>query len=216
MANSRNCGCYGALGCVAGPLQCAYVPADPSDYQNFPFYNGPCAPGPYPTPAYRSCPACRHCQSFLWEDDLDASDADQARVSCTQQPVSMFVSAAPLRLQAGKGISFQPAVVNRNLFFIAENGIRLRHSGTYLATYTVNLPPQQAANTRFSLLLDENEVVGSAQNLICPPNSASSVSICGQAIVQAAPNNLLSLVSENDLNMICADGNPVTLTLLRI
>lgn len=209
MPNNKPCGCYGALNCVPGPLQCGYQPADARCYQDFPFYTGPCAPGPYPPPC-RPCPPWCHC-GFRPEPTPEIADAPS-----TMQAVSSFFADAPCRLDAEESLPVSPAVVNWRLFATAESGVLIRHSGTYLAVYTINLPPQQRADTQFALYLNGVEVAGSRQKFAAPEGCAHSVSVSAQAIVQASPNSLLTLASDAPLDVSCEHPNLLTLTLTKL
>lgn len=220
MASSCGCGCYGALNCVPGPLQCAYQPADPSCYQNFPFYNGPCPPGPMP-PSCRPYPPCRHCPPWWWEDEccdrpVPVEPAENANAAFTQHPLSMFAVSGPIHAENDCSIPLAPSVMNWDLFSLRNGEIVIRKSGTYLATCTVNLPPQQNINTRLSLLLDGKEVPGSAHSLISLPGAATPICLNAQAIVQTAPNRVLSLGTENPLDISCENPNLITLSLMRV
>ena len=206
MANSCGCGCYGALNCVPGPLQCGYQPAEPSYYQNYPFYNGPCPPGP-------GMPPCRHCPPCWW-DDCAVPESDNA--CCTPHPVSTFAASGPIRVDEGCCVELTPSVINRDLFSVQNGEIVIRKPGAYLATYAVNLPPQHSVNTQLCLQLDGNEVPGSARSLICMSGAAAGACVTAQAIVQSGPNRTLSLRSENPIHLPCENPNLFTLTLLRI
>ena len=208
MANSCGCGCYGALGCIPGPLQCGYQPAEPSSYQNFPFYNGPCPPGPYPPP----CRPCGHCPPW-WDEPVPV---EYDGVSFTPHPLSTFTASGPIHAEDGCSIALTPSVLNRELFSVHDGEIRIRKPGTYLAAYAVNLPPQQTANTRLCLLLDGNEIAGSSHSLISLPSAAASICLSAQAVIQTGPNRALSLHTDSMLNLACESPNLVTLTLIRI
>lgn len=210
MANSCNCGCYGALSCVPGPLQCGYQPAEPAAYQNYPFYNGPCPPGPHRPP----CHSCGHCPPWWW-DDCYRPVPEEAGAAC-RTPLAEFTASGPIHVEGGCGIPLTPSVLNHDLFSVHDGSIVLHKSGTYLATYTVNLPPQQPVNTQLSLRLDGNEVAGSTHSLIALPNAAASVCVSAQAVVQTRPNRILSLHSDNPCSINCENPNLITLTLIRI
>lgn len=208
MANNKNCGCYGALSCVPGPLQCAYQPADPCFYHDFPFYTGPCAPGPC-TPPYKPLPpCCCGCGVYPVPAMADATS--------TMQAVSSFCADAPCKSDDNGCLPMSPAVVNWKLFAVSESGILIRHSGTYLAVFTINLPPQQRADTQFALYLNGVEVAGSRQRFAAPEGCDHSLIVSAQAIVQASPNSLLTLAADAPLDVTCEEKNLLTLTLTKL
>ena len=192
MSCKQNCDFYGALNCVAGPFNPGYLP----DYS----YCG----GTYPP--WRPCPPWCDCGLPVPE---------YARQHATVQPVSTFRMCGPCKSDADSDLVLAPATMNWNLFYADRSGIRILHSGTYLAIYTVDLPPQQTADTEFSLRLNGNEIVGSRHRFACAA-CANSTGVSAQAIVQASPNSLLTLHSDASLNLACDADNLFTLTLLKL
>lgn len=182
------CGCYGTLGSIAGPMQhCPPPPADSSYYQNFPFYNGPCPPGPN-LPCCKPCRpcGCRPCPPYPPEMDIPT----------TNRIAALFTADAPQDVSAGNAVPLTAQLINPEYFAPAQGGIAIRRAGLYMAIFCINLPPLQTISTNFVLRLNGTAIDASRIALTCTSDN-NNTCVTGQALVQATPNSLLTLNTES-------------------
>ena len=182
------CGCYGTLGSIAGPMQhCPPPSPDNSYYQNFPFYNGPCPPGPARPCCRPCCPCgCRPCPPY--PPDID--------IPTTNRIAALLTAPAPQDVSAGGAVPLTAQLINPEYFAPAQGGLAIRRAGLYMAIFCINLPPLQTISTRFSLCVNGTAIDASRIALTCTSDNTNTC-LTGQALVQAPPNCLLTLNSDS-------------------
>ena len=203
------CGCYGTLGSIAGPMQhCPPPPADSSYYQNFPFYNGPCPPGPN-LPCCKPCRpcGCRPCLPYPPEMDIPT----------TNRIAALLTAGAPQDVSAGSAVQLTAQLINPEYFAPAQGGIAIRRAGLYMAIFCINLPPLQTIGTNFVLRLNGTAIDASRIALTCTSDN-NNTCVTGQALVQATPNCLLTLNTESALSIDVPSAveNVFSLSIVRI
>ncbi len=202
------CNCYGALGSVAGPLgHCPMPIADGSYYQNYPFYNGPCPPGP-------NRPCCRPCCGCCGAHPPRPTDAIPA---VTNRCAALFTCGAPGCIDAKAAVPIAAQLINPEYFAAAQDGLVIRRAGLYMAILCINLPPEQNICTTFSLCMNGTPIDAAQIRCVCASESANS-SYTGQALIQASPNCLLTLNTERNVSIEAAapTDNVFSLSVVRI
>ena len=111
--------------CYVGPQSCSYCPAPPEYYENFPFYNGPCAPGPRPP---RPCKPCIPCCPPWFPPFPSIPEHKPMPISDTADG-AFFVSSVPLDVQAGGFVPLETANVTSSSITPEYGSIQLRNAG---------------------------------------------------------------------------------------
>lgn len=231
MANNRNCGCRNrgcsgcvALGSVAGPFSNCGRPACEQYYRNPPYYNGPCAPGPWPP---------KHCMPCCWPwppmQPQSCAPAPEEVENCL--PCALFTRNAPVDVvlpttpqvetaALTSGIVPLGQTVGNSDYFRAcpRGGVEILHGGTYLAVYSANIPVAQAVSTDLSLALSGTTLSGSTQTLTSATTDTAVTSVTGMAIFTAECGDLLTLRSSAAISIStpAVVQNVFTLTLIRV
>lgn len=214
-----NCGCkgdYGALNSVVGPM-------DRPDYEDFPFYTGPCGP----------CEPCRRCccPDLPWPPPMPpmpepiAPLCNASSPACGESAVptleeaggsANFVAAAPLNVAAGARLNLAPTGSEGGNFIASQGGVLLHRAGTYLASYTVQVPEYQTMNSRLTLALNGSPLPAAALNAVKTGDGASA-SFTAQTTFEAPAGSLLTLES---MDGVCIQSpaafNVVALSVARL
>lgn len=211
-----NCGCFGALNCVAGPLtHCGCCAADSQYYQNYPYYTGPCGPV-----LCTGC-GCNKLRRNHYLYGCGCREGCSAPVSESASHLSstssLFHAGQPLMVEAGGSIPFTASVANYNYFDAVEGGILIRKPGTYMALYSMHVPAMQAVSTRTFLTLNGNVLEDSIQDISTAVGCTTGTTSV-HLIFHALPNSLLQLVSTEELNMSGSGETPnlFRLTLIQL
>lgn len=107
---------------------------------------------------------------------------------------------APITQAAGGTVTLSPTLVDPSSFAVSEGGVRILCAGTYLISYTVNIPNNQAVTNQFYLALNGARIPSSTLEVATIAN-ATSASFSTQVLVQAPADSLLTLVATDALNI---------------
>ena len=198
-------------GCGVGPQSCSYCPAPPEYYENFPFYNGPCAPGPRPPrPCIPCCPP--------WFPPIPSTPEYKPQPSpAGASEGAFFVSGAPLDVQAGGFIPLEAVNVTSPSIESELGGIRLQDAVLYLVIYTVLVPvsPPHPINTVLRLNLNGESLAGSAKSLITSPNNATGF-VAGQVMFDTPADSFLTMQSSGAISLDASAGSAISVSVLRL
>lgn len=120
-----------------------------------------------------------------------------------------------MALSAGGMIPFLASTSNTDTVAATQGGVLIRCAGTYMVTYSVNLPANEAVTSQFYLQLNGQTIPASVRDVVSTADTTTSVTV--QLLVQAQANSLLSLASANAVT-IATPGYPnvFNLTILRV
>lgn len=225
--------CYGALNYVPGPYSCGC--------RNYPYYTGPCAQasctdncgnsnGCSNTCSCGSNNGCHHCchhphfwPPWAWEDGTAQPNPNPPTPSLPPMPMpglnptsayGFFTAVPPVTVAAGGAVPLQTSLANDRYFTNNNGSILIRRAGTYLVTYTVQLPAGEATASQYYLALNGTAVNGSAVN--AGEDTTTSESYTAQVIVQAPANSTLTLNSADAVSLDATALNPYNLTIVRL
>lgn len=195
----RGCGCMRmARGC----------------WSNFPYYTGPCADvdgcyGRDHDDDDRNCGCDR--------DDEDRCGRRRHRRCHRRMCRGMFTAFLPVAISAN---GIVPLCVNnpcRESDYEVNSGlITLKNEGTYLATYTVQVPEATALDTMITLNVDGASQSAAATQVITAAGDATS-SYTGQAIFEAGDGATVSLRTSEAINVTDPAAQPMfTLSLVQM
>lgn len=201
--------CYGTLGSIAGPMSHCPPPPPCDRYycQNFPFYSGPCPPGPKPQCC---CPCCRPCPPPFRPEY-------KPEPALTNRCAALMTCGVPQHISVENAVPLETQLINPEFFSAGENGVVIHRAGLYMAIFCVNLPPRQSICTTFSLRLNGEPVEASRIRCSCESMNGNS-GHTGQALIQAVPNSLLTLNAEEEFTIDVPESvdNVFSLSLFRI
>ena len=135
---------------------------------------------------------------------------------CCPKPAASFTSGTPVALSAGGMIPFLASTSNTDTVAATQGGVLIRCAGTYMVTYSVNLPANEAVTSQFYLQLNGQTIPASVRDVVSTADTTTT-SVTVQLLVQAQANSLLSLASANAVT-IATPGYPnvFNLTILRV
>ena len=114
-------------------------------------------------------------------------------------------------MAAGAAVPLTAMTASCNDFTVTGGTVTINRCGTYLATYTVNVPLEATIDT--DILINVNGVAQPGSLL----DIAAGGSYTGQTVFKANPGTTLSIVTTAALSLTESVGqNIVTLTLTRI
>lgn len=177
-------------------------------WQDGPFYNGPCGP------CEGGCcgNGCGDCHGFYPPPLPPVPDPQPA--ACPYN--AAFIAGAPVNLAAGDNITLSSISTDTEGFIPTTSGIRILNAGTYMVTYTIQIPAGDPVSTRFQLTLDGGNIPSSAVDAVTEATDGTT-GYTMQAIIQANDNSLLNLNTQSALAITAAaTANLVTLTIVQI
>ena len=140
------------------------------------------------------CTVCRHCHD-----------------RCTRPVYGLFNASTPLAVTAGAAIPLTVNTTSCNDFTVSNGTVTINRCGTYLATYTVNIPSGAEIDT--SIVMNVNGIAQSSTLL----NISADGSYTGQTVFKANAGSTVSLVSNAAFSITDPVGqNVISLTLTRI
>jgi len=123
----------------------------------------------------------------------------------------LFSANAPVTVTAGAAIPLAPTTVSTNDFTVSNGTVTINRCGTYLATYTVNIPAGSEVDT--TIVMNVNGVTQPSTLL----SISEAGSYTGQTVFTANTGATVSLVSNAAFTVSEPIGqNVVALTLTRI
>ncbi|MBR1558685.1 MAG: hypothetical protein IJ646_00440 [Clostridia bacterium] len=229
MKNGNNCNCNGNNNGGGRRRRRGCMKLARGYWDNFPYYTGPC-------PAADTC--CRWYKNCDDDDDDDERgcdrdcdyerdcDRDRRRGGGRRRrrrggnggPCGgMFVAFLPVAVSANGII---PLVFNhpcRDADFEVNSGlITLEEPGTYLASYTVNVPETAALDTTMTLNV-ENAAQASATTRVLTAAGDAASEFSGQAIFQADEGDTVSLRTSDAISVTETAVPPMfTLSLVKL
>ena len=125
-----------------------------------------------------------------------------------------FNAVPPVTVNAGGVVPLQTNLAAAQYFTNNAGSILIRRAGTYLVTYTVQVPAGEAASTQYYLTLNGTAVNESALNVsdVATENETYSA----QVMIQAPANSTLALNSTNAISLEATALNPYNLTIVRL
>ena len=185
-------------------------------WNSFPYYGGPC-------PDVCGCYGRRP-----WEDgDDDDCDEERGRRGrrCRRrrrcrgggEPDVVLKAFAPLAVSPNGIVPLSMADVCRDSAFEVNSGlITVESEGTYLATYTVQVPADTALDSIFTLNVNDASQ-STAITQVITEAGASTSSYTGQAIFQADEGDAVSLRSSEAVSVTETSPQPMfTLSLVKL
>ncbi len=105
---------------------------------------------------------------------------------------------------------------NTDTISATQGGLLIRCAGTYMVTYSVNLPANEAVTSQFYLQLNGQTIPASVRDVVSTADTTTT-SVTAQLLIQAPANSLLSLASANAVT-IATPGYPnmFTLSIVRL
>lgn len=231
-----NCNNFGCLNCISRPC-CG-------NYAEFPFYTGPCGPVdscercccpwlPSCCPCNCNCNAECNCETVCNPDNCECGEDPGCNCHhhccrpncncncvncciCCPKPAASFTSGTPLALSAGGAVPLLAATSNTDTVAATQGGLLIRCAGTYMVTYSVNLPANEALTGQFYLQLNGQTLPASVRDVVTTADTTTG-SVTVQTLVQAPANSVLTLVSAGAVT-IPTPGYPnvFNLTILRV
>lgn len=229
---SGNNNCYGALNCVPGPYNCGC---------RYPYYTGPCAQasttdacGNTVSTCSGNCGCNNNCSNGCnhWWHPWYCGCGDYTQVQPDPNPPTpslppppmpgtnptgaygFFNAVSPVTVAAGGVIPLQTNIANDRFFTNNNGSILIRRAGTYLITYTVQLPAGEGTASQYYLALNGTAINESALNTA--DDTAGAESYTAQVIVQAPANSTLTLNSSSAVSLETTALNPYSLTIVRL
>ena len=126
------------------------------------------------------------------------------------------VQSAEAGVSAGGVIPLETTLANAQYFTNNAGSILIRRAGTYLVTYTVQVPIGEALASQYYLTLNGTAVNESAVNVTDNVSAEETKSYTMQAIIQANANSTLALNSSAAVTADAAALNPYNLTIVRL
>ena len=223
----RNCNCNGndngrrrhRCGCMKMARGC---------WENFPYYTGPC-------PNADGCYGWRRCR---WDDDACDNDCDRDCERDCDHGCDRDDDCRPRRRRRcrGKGpccgmfVAYLPVAVGPNgtiplvfnnpckdgNFEVNSGMVRVERAGTYLATYTVRVPPATALDTTVTLNMDNASQASAITQVTTTAGDATSA-YTAQAVFQADEGDTVSLRTSEAINVTETAAQPLfTLSLTKL
>ena len=217
--------CYGALNCVSGPYNC----------RNYPYYTGPCAQASCTDGCGNTSGNCNcgnNCGHWWhpWDCGCGGSvyppvqpDPNPPTPSLPPSPTpginstsayGFFNAVSPVTVAAGGVIPLQTTLANDRYFTNTGGSILIRRAGTYLVTYTVQLPAGEDTASQYYLTLNGTAINESALNTADDTDTGESYT--AQVIIQAPANSTLTLNSSAAVSLESTALNPYNLTVVRL
>ena len=193
-------------------------------WQDYPFYSGPCGP----TGSDCGCNSCNSCNSGcgcggncgngcypLPPMPLPPSPQPDPDPVCPAN--ATFIAGSPLNLAAGDSVTLSAISTTTDGFIPTTSGIRILNAGTYMVTYTVQIPAGEPVASRFVLTLDGGNIASSALDVNTAATGENSTAYTMQAFIQASDNSLLNLTTLGAFSLTTTGAaNAVTLSILQI
>lgn len=195
-------------------------------WQDYPFYSGPCGPVADDCSCNHGC--CNHsCCDHHWCDHgchplppmplppMPVPPDPDPEPTCP--PNATFIAGSPLNLAAGDNITLSAISTDTEGFIPTTGGIRILNAGTYMVTYTVQIPAGEAVASRFVLTLDGGNIASSALDVNVSAANETNTSYTMQALIQAGDNSLLNLTTLGALSLTTTGAaNVVTLSIVQV
>ena len=166
-----------------------------------------------------SCDACNNCNNCGCCDNC-CDGCSTCGCNCTgcgcdhhcRCPVyGLFSANTPLSVTAGAAIPLSATNISDHDFTVSNGTVTIKRCGTYLATYTVNIPSGAELDT--TIVMNVNGVAQPSTLL----NVSAAGSYTGQTVFKANCGTTVSLVSSAAFSVTDPVGqNIVALTLTRI
>ena len=126
-----------------------------------------------------------------------------------------FNAVAPVTVAAAGVVPLQTNLANAQYFTNTNGSILIRRAGTYLITYTVQLPAGETLASQYYLALNGTAINESALN-VSDDAAAETESYTSQVIIQAPANSTLTLNSSAAVTLEATALNPYNLTIVRL
>lgn len=235
--------CYGALNCVPGPYNCRNYPyyTGPCAQVSCTDNCGNSCNNSCNNNCNNNCNnhcnhCCNHCchhhRPPFWppwdrEDVFPPvlPDPDPPTPALPPPPMpainptaayGFFNAVPPVTVSAGGVIPLETTLANAQYFTNNAGSILIRRAGTYLVTYTVQVPIGEALASQYYLTLNGTAVNESAVNVTDNVSAEETKSYTMQAIIQANANSTLALNSSGAVTADAAALNPYNLTIVRL
>jgi len=127
-----------------------------------------------------------------------------------------FNAVPPATVAAGGVIPLQTNLANDRYFTNNNGSILIRRAGTYLVTYTVQVPVGETLASQYYLTLNGTAVNESALNVTDNVSAEETKSYTAQVIIQASANSTLALNSSAAVSVDSTALNPYNLTIVRL
>lgn len=144
------------------------------------------------------CSECGHCHEHCHDH-------------CRRPVYGLFSANIPLAVTSGAAIPLTANTTSCNDFTVSNGSVTINRCGTYLATYTINIPAGAEIDT--SIVMNVNGIAQSSTLM----NITAVGSYTGQTVFKANAGTTVSLVSNAAFSIADPIGqNVVSLTLTRI
>lgn len=141
---------------------------------------------------------------------------DDPVCDCPAPVYGMFTSAAPLTVAASGSVPFAMGV-NTGDFAVNGGNITLQQAGNYLATITLQLPGDTAADATLNLNLNGSALPAARIDIDPTTADGNVASHASQAIFTASEGSVISLAGDSAFTIPGVSGqNLITLTLIRL
>lgn len=191
-------------------------------WNTFPYYGGPC-------PDVCGCYGRRPWEDNDNNDNSDSDDRDEERCCCRRrrrrrrrcqgggEPDVVLKAFAPLAVSPNGIVPLSRADFCRDSAFEVNSGlITVESEGTYLATYTVQVPADTALDTLLTLNVNDASQSTAATQVVTEAGASTS-SYTGQAIFQADEGDAVTLRTSEAVNVTETAPTPMfTLSLVKL
>lgn len=121
-----------------------------------------------------------------------------------------------MALSAGGTVPLLAATTNTDTLAATQGGLLIRCAGTYMVTYSVNLPANEAFTGQFYLQLNGQTLPASVRDVVATADTTTT-SVTVQMLVQAPANSVLTLASAGAVTLPTPGyPNVFNLTILRV
>ena len=185
-------------------------------WQDYPFYGGPCGPCAADCECNHHCGGChKPCCDHGFPPIPPLPPLPEPDAPCPAN--ATFIAGSPLSLAAGDNVTLSSITTNTDGFIPTTGGIRILNAGTYMVVYTIQIPVGEAVSTRFQLSLDGGNIPSSAVDVTTSSGDEETSSYTMHALIQAGENSLLNLNTLNAITLTTTGAaSAVTLSIMQI
>ena len=213
MANNNGCGCSRRGGRYSNTYGCLNSVGGRYRWENYPYYNGP-------------CPDVEGDYDDDRDDDRDDNrdDRDNGRRGGRKQRrngdnFGIFSAMLPIAVAANGIIPLANTgcLGHKNGFPVNSGLITIKEEGTYLATYTVRIPPDTSVDTTITLNVNDASQTSAIAIIDTDGESDHTFSVTAQAIFEADRGDTVTLRSSDSININDTSVQPLfTLSLVQL
>lgn len=146
----------------------------------------------------------------------NCDNGDNPVCDCPAPVYGMFTAAAPLTVAASGSVPFAMGV-NTGDFAVNGGNITIQQAGNYLATITLQLPGDTAADATLNLNLNGSALPAARIDIDSTTSDGNVASHASQVIFTASEGSVISLTGDSAFTISGTSGqNLITLTLIRL